>query len=72
MKCFLNPLWKYQFKGRLKQLIWVLPRVSAAIVAKETPGKPLSRASEEQGLCGVNTADSLSGAVWKAEGMVCI
>lgn len=36
--------------GRLKQLAWAPPRVSSAIVAKETPEKPLSRASEELGL----------------------
>lgn len=58
--------------GKVKtELTWAPPRVSAAIVAKETPEKRLSRAWEDPGLrcqhCG-----ALSHAVWRAEGMVCM
>lgn len=63
----LNPLWKYQFTGRLRQLDWAPLRVSAAIVGKEPPGKPRSTGS---GCAEDSTPDALSGAVGRAKIMV--
>lgn len=71
----LNPLWKYQFMGRLKlqnSSLGFLPESLLQLFQRKPQGNPWVGLQKSWGLWDANTADALSGAVWRAEGMVCM